>query len=69
MHTFTLSLIVNILLGITVISFVFPKAKQEYLKKKKLRETQRDKRRQLEKARFTKAVREEVRKYLQELQK
>ena len=63
-----LSYIANIILIGIVLLYVYPQVKQEYSKRKKLRETKRDKRRQLERARFVKDVREEVRRYLEELQ-
>ena len=60
-----LSYVGNIILGGIVLLYVYPQAKQYYLNKKKLRE----KRSNLERARFVKDVREEVRRYLEELQK
>lgn len=67
MYTFQISLITNVILGILVLRLIYPKAKQVYLKQKKLRETLRDKRRQMESARLVKTIRIEVRKYLEEL--
>ena len=60
-----LSYLGNIILGGIVLLYVYPKIKQEYLKRKK----QREKRSNLKRARFVKDVREEVRRYLEELQK
>lgn len=60
-----LSYVANIILMGIVLLNVFPKVKQYYLEKKKLRE----KRANLKRARFVKDVREEVRRYLEELQK
>lgn len=51
-------------MGVVLLNFL-PKAKQYYLKKKKLRE----KRANMERARLVKTIREEVRRYLEELQK
>lgn len=67
MYTFQISLITNVILGILVLRLIYPKAKQVYLKQKKLKETLRDKRRQMESARLVKTIRIEVRKYLEEL--
>jgi hypothetical protein len=64
-----LSYLANIVLGGIVLLYFYPQVKQSYTKYKKHRETQRDKRRQLENARLTKVVRQEVRRYLEELQK
>lgn len=67
MSTFQiLSLIANAVLAITLLYVMFSGRVVHYIReRKKLRE----KRSQLERARFTKAVREEVRRYLEELQK
>ena len=69
MQTFQLlNILLNVVLSILVLSLVFPKMKQEYIKKKKLRETRRDKKRNIEKAQFVKTIRTEVRRYLEEIQ-
>lgn len=60
-----LSYVGNILLGGIVLLYVYPQIKQ-YIKNKKKR---REKQANLERARFVKDVRDEVRRYLQELQK
>ena len=60
-----LSYVGNILLGGIVLLYVYPQIKQYIKNKKKLREKQAN----LERARFVKDVRDEVRRYLQELQK
>lgn len=60
------SLIANIILGITLLYVVFSGKVISYIKSIKKR---REKRANLERARFVKDVREEVRRYLEELQK
>ena len=62
MSTFAiLSLVSNIVLGILVLSLVYPKVIQRYKDTKKLRETQANKERE-------EFIRKVVREYLQELQ-
>jgi hypothetical protein len=70
MQTLSLiSLVVNIVLGITVLSLIYPKGIQYYRNYKKHRERKGEQRRQAENARLVKTIRTEVRKYLEELQK
>lgn len=59
-----ISLYVNILLGITVLSLVYPKGIRYYRNYKKHRETKREQERQ----RVKEQIRREVREYLKELQ-
>lgn len=59
------SLIANIVLGITLVYVVFSKKAIQYINQRKKR---REKQANLERARFVKDVREEVRRYLEELQ-
>lgn len=67
MSTFEFSsLIANIVLAITLLYVVFSSKAIEYIQKRK---NLREKRANLKRARFVKDVREEVRRYLEELQK
>lgn len=60
------SIIANVVLGITLLYVLFSSKAIEYIKqRKKRRETKAN----LKRARFVKDVREEVRRYLEELQK
>lgn len=60
------SIIANVVLGLTLIYVLFSSKAIEYIqKRKKRRETKAN----LKRARFVKDVREEVRRYLEELQK
>lgn len=59
------SIVTNIVLGITLLYVVFSSRAIQYIKQRK---NLREKRRQLKRARFVKDVREEVRRYLEELQ-
>jgi len=61
-----ISIIANIVLAITLLYVVFSGRVIQYITSIKKR---REKRSQLERARFVKDVREEVRRYLEELQK
>ena len=63
-----ISYIANIVLIGTFLLYFYPKVKQSYLKRKKLRENKRDKQRNMEQARLVKTIRAEVRRYLEELQ-
>lgn len=68
MSTLTLGLfITNLILIFLCLLLVYPKVIQHYKEKKKLRETKAKQGRALEKAHFVKAIRTEVRKYLEEL--
>lgn len=60
------SIIGNIVLGITLLYVIFSSKVIQYIKQRK---NLREKRANLERARFVKDVREEVRRYLEELQK
>lgn len=60
------SIIANVVLGLTLLYVVFSSKAIQYINSIK---KQREKRANLERARFTKLVREEVRRYLEELQK
>lgn len=61
MQEFTISLMVNIILGILVLKLVFPNLKEGYLKMIKEREVQRDTERKEE-------IRQVVIEFLKELQ-
>jgi flagellar biosynthesis/type III secretory pathway M-ring protein FliF/YscJ len=63
------SIVANVILAITVLSFIYPKVIQSYTKYKKQRERKGEQRRQAENARLVKTIRTEVRRYLEELQK
>lgn len=60
------SITANVVLAITLLYVVFSSKAIQYINSIKKR---RENRANLEKARFTKLVREEVRRYLEELQK
>ena len=62
-----ISIVANVVLGITVLSLISPKMIQSYKDYKKQRETRRDKVRQANNARLVKTIRTEVRRYLEEL--
>lgn len=62
-------LVSNVALIITVLSLLYPRVKQAYTKRKKLRETKAKQGRALDKAHLVRTIRAEVRKYLAELQK
>jgi len=67
MQTFEIvSLVANVLLAITVLYLMFSGKVIQYIqKRKKIRENKAN----LERARLVKTIREEVRRYLEELQK
>ena len=65
-----LSLVANVLLTITVLYLMFSGRAIKYIQeRKKLRETKRKQRRTADNARLVKLIRQEVRKYLEELAK
>lgn len=59
----------NVALIITVLSLLYPRVKQSYIKRKKQRERKAKQGRALDKANLVRTIRAEVRKYLAELQK
>lgn len=68
MSTLTIGLfITNLILIFLCLSLVYPKVIQYYKARKKIKETKAKQGRALEKAHFVKAIRTEVRKYLEEL--
>lgn len=65
-HVQIVSIVANVVLGITLLYVMFSSKAIEYInKRKKYRETKAN----LERARLVKTIREEVRRYLEELQK
>lgn len=62
-------LVSNVALIITVLSLLYPRVKQSYIKRKKQRERKAKQGRALDKANLVRTIRAEVRKYLAELQK
>lgn len=61
-----ISIVSNIVLGISLLYVMFSNKAIQYINQRKKR---REKQANLERARFVKDVREEVRRYLEELQK